>query len=141
MSNLPQSIYIDKWFDSEEESIYNVIKIKTNQPPFTNAEKQRRSRFNKEQLMKLKNDKYFKMNELRKLGNTFLEYPKPGSLGVATTRFDEIRKMCIDSVLNKNKKTDLWKTGFYYNLDATSTTPQREFIGTIPFELMYSFLT
>lgn len=105
-------IDIDTWFDSEEEFILDVIKTKVNNGPLTNAEKQKRSRLKKEQLMHLKNDKYFKMNKLCKLGDSFLDYPQYGSLGVAMAWFDEIRKICADGILNEQKKQTCGKPIF-----------------------------
>jgi len=99
----------------------------------------------------MKEQQIIKVSELNKLEDHFRSYPTKESIGLCTERFDDIRKLCLDGVLNPAKVENYYLPSFYQHMkshqhkfaplvDINDVCDDREFMGVIPYELMYSLL-
>ena len=99
----------------------------------------------------MKEQQIIKVSELNKLEDHFCSYLTKESIGLCTDRFDYIRKLCLDGVLNSAKIENYYLPSFYQHLkshqnkleplvDINGVCDNQKFMGVIPYKLMYSLI-
>ena len=64
----------------------------------------------------MKEQQIIKVIELNKLDDHFCSYSTKESIGLCTDRFDDIRKLCLDGVLNSAKIENYYLPNFYQHM-------------------------